>query len=437
MQSELGEEVVNTIKETFGDNHDFNETRPKEFRDAFSKAVNDCLAGQSQRRGFMFFIDDLDRINPENAIQILELLKNMFEVDNCIFVLAIDYDVIVKGLKAKFGNNSGNDDRAFRSFFDKIIQMPFSMPIGAYDTTAFLKDSLNNIGYLSTSRLEKEITLFTPEGTKLKVLDIVDEMTRLSTGTNPRSIKRLLNTLSLIKIISNIGKTDQNEEMDEYDHLMNYGLVCLQIAYPQIYDRITQEPYFPDWDENTARQFRLKPLPKEKLELLDKQEGFNEPWEQVVYQICQTSTYLMASALNISELLNLIKSLYEEEILAGKINTMLGMTSVTSVTQSENQKLQKSGAKMLRNRNDLITGWNFKNTHSEKVRILTLPKNSRRENLRLISGWISVSDSEPAILPFLKLSNVTNWMWNCTSMTEKLCSLNFLNIRRKLKPGPT
>ena len=40
-----GEEVVSTIKETFGDNHDFNETRPKEFRDAFSKAVNDCLAG--------------------------------------------------------------------------------------------------------------------------------------------------------------------------------------------------------------------------------------------------------------------------------------------------------------------------------------------------------------------------------------------------------
>lgn len=85
----------------------------------------------------MFFIDDLDRINPENAVQILELLKNMFEVNNCIFVLAIDYDVVVKGLKAKFGSNTGDDDRAFRSFFDKIIQMPFSMPVGAYDITAF------------------------------------------------------------------------------------------------------------------------------------------------------------------------------------------------------------------------------------------------------------------------------------------------------------
>ena len=223
----------------------------------------------------MFFIDDLDRINPENAVQILELLKNMFEVDNCIFVLAIDYDVVVKGLKAKFGNNTGDDDRAFRSFFDKIIQMPFSMPIGAYDTTAFLKDSLNSIGYLSISKLEKEITLKQENGdVKQTVLDVVDEMTRLSTGTIPRSIKRLLNTLSLIKIISNIRKDENEEEMDEYDHLMNYGLVCLQIAYPDIYDRITQDPYYLDWNESTARQFRLKPLPK------DNNQVNNQPQQQ-------------------------------------------------------------------------------------------------------------------------------------------------------------
>ena len=30
---------------------------------------------EPQHRGFMFFIDDLDRINPESAVQILELLK--------------------------------------------------------------------------------------------------------------------------------------------------------------------------------------------------------------------------------------------------------------------------------------------------------------------------------------------------------------------------
>ena len=307
-----GEEIASAFQDVIGDN--LKETRPKDFRDAFEKAVKECIESQNSRRGFMFFIDDLDRINPENAVQILELLKNMFEVDNCIFVLAIDYDVVVKGLKAKFGNIFGIPNSFNFLYFGWFITKTKEFKIIEY----LLLYSLIN--------LESNF-----DNNSIFLLFI-------------RSIKRLLNTLSLIKIISNIRKDENEEEMDEYDHLMNYGLVCLQIAYPDIYDRITQDPYYLDWNESTARQFRLKPLPKDKLELLDKIEEFDEPWEQVVYQICQTSNYLMSSALNISKLLNIIRSLYDVEKFGAKINKMLGMTSVTSVTQSDNLKLQKSGA---------------------------------------------------------------------------------------------
>ena len=41
---------------------------------------------------------------------------------NCVFVLAIDYDVVVKGLESKFGKKTEENEREFRSFFDKIIQ---------------------------------------------------------------------------------------------------------------------------------------------------------------------------------------------------------------------------------------------------------------------------------------------------------------------------
>lgn len=44
-----------------------------------------------------------------------------------MFVLAIDYDVVIKGLKPKFGELTDANEREFRSFFDKIIQLPFSM----------------------------------------------------------------------------------------------------------------------------------------------------------------------------------------------------------------------------------------------------------------------------------------------------------------------
>lgn len=345
-----GEAVASTVTSALNDKP-FKEANPNEFRDSFAHTVATCLSSQPKdqtpRRGFMFFIDDLDRINPENAVQILELLKNMFEVDKCIFVLAIDYDVVVKGLRAKFGNNGSNDDRAFRSFFDKIIQMPFTMPVGAYDITSFLEDSLKNIGYFSDDELHREVTL-RQNGTEnsMAVIDVIDEMTLLSTGANPRSIKRLINTLSLIKIISSIqfeeSETETKEQlMNEYDYLMNYGLVCLQIAYPQIYDRIMQEPCFIDWDENTARLFRLQSLPADKKAVLENVAEFDEEWEQVVYRICQSSgTYMMASVMNISKLLNMIRALYDKNIFESKITQMLGMTSVTSVTQSDNKAVQ-------------------------------------------------------------------------------------------------
>ncbi|MBI78964.1 MAG: hypothetical protein CMQ51_00895, partial [Gammaproteobacteria bacterium] len=51
----------------------------------------------------VIYVDDLDRIEPKNAVAILELLKNIFSVPKCIFILAIDYQVVVKGLEHKFG----------------------------------------------------------------------------------------------------------------------------------------------------------------------------------------------------------------------------------------------------------------------------------------------------------------------------------------------
>ena len=49
-----------------------------------------------------YHVDDLDRIEPKDAVQILELLKNI-SVPGCVFIY-IDYQVVVKGLEHKFGN---------------------------------------------------------------------------------------------------------------------------------------------------------------------------------------------------------------------------------------------------------------------------------------------------------------------------------------------
>ena len=105
-----------------------------EAKKLISSLINDLINDSKNNFGkVVFFVDDLDRIPPGDAVEILEALKNIFDIPNCIFILAIDYDVVVKGLESKFGPKTEQNEREFRSFFDKIIQVPFSMPTGAYD----------------------------------------------------------------------------------------------------------------------------------------------------------------------------------------------------------------------------------------------------------------------------------------------------------------
>ena len=73
-----------------------------QLKDEIAKLIADALVKDKNKSGFIFYIDDLDRIDPPVAVEILELLKNIFDLEKCVFVLAIDYDVVIKGLKPKF-----------------------------------------------------------------------------------------------------------------------------------------------------------------------------------------------------------------------------------------------------------------------------------------------------------------------------------------------
>jgi len=184
----------------------------------------------------VFFVDDLDRIQPGDAVEVLEALKNIFDIPHCIFVLAIDYDVVVKGLEGKFGKKTEENEREFRSFFDKIIQIPFSMPVGAYTMDSFVVDKLRKFG----------IKIDEDEGRDYA------KVIRYTIGSNPRSLKRYLNSFALINEVRAAGEDDFNpaEESDE-----NFALFCLlgiQISYPKVFRLLVQDISFTNWGSPIA-----------------------------------------------------------------------------------------------------------------------------------------------------------------------------------------
>ncbi|WP_341222145.1 KAP family P-loop NTPase fold protein [Polaribacter atrinae] len=294
-----------------------------EVRTELEKIIEECIE-KDNKQGFIFFIDDLDRIDPPVAVQLLELLKNIFTLKNCVFVLAIDYDVVIKGLEPKFGKLSELNEREFRSFFDKIIQVPFSMPVSRYKTDEFLKESLLSIDYIDekTAKNEDLIIKFS-------------EISNLSVGKNPRALKRLMNSLSLISCINSTKETsEENEQLNnELELLVNFALVSIQIAYPPVYRLLSLHSGFNNWNESVAIQMNLKSLDQHSIDKLNQSEEFDEDWEKVLFRLCENDHYLKKRALNISRLLNSLKiSILENgEDIENLIGSVISLSSVTNL----------------------------------------------------------------------------------------------------------
>ena len=314
----------------------------KELELVIEAMANDRKANSYEK--VVIYVDDLDRIEPKNAVAILELLKNIFSVKRCVFILAIDFQVVVKGLESKFGPQTPENEWEFRAFFDKIIQLPFMMPMGRYNIGKYVNGLLMDIGFIEGQEID--------EGA-------LSEIINLTIGGNPRSIKRLINSISLISLFSQevqqqdakqSGDSD-TEDLDIDTKLLHFALVCLQIAYPSIYSTLVSEPNFPAWDDNFAAEQTGRSeerasdnvnLPMEQRKALfeerfaaAKQTGeFDEAWEKALFRLCYTSPRLRIRATDISKFFNFIRLRFfgdQDSDLEEKIVKALGRTSVTSV----------------------------------------------------------------------------------------------------------
>lgn len=207
----------------------------RELRESLQHAVKTTIDDPAKQFSrVLFVIDDLDRVEPSVAVEILDVIKNVVEVPGCVFVLAIDFDVVVKGLHAKFGERSANE-REFRQYFDKIIQVPFTMPHGS--DRRLIEELLKRIGREGSLKHAERLS------------GVIDQLTD---GT-PRSIKRIINTTSLLMQFSDGGTANSNEwsEHSSALHAIRFVLVCIQINFPKVYEKLLRDPCFWEWRLDT------------------------------------------------------------------------------------------------------------------------------------------------------------------------------------------
>lgn len=204
----------------------------------FENVLNARLKSEKDKNRMIIFIDDLDRIEPKRAVELMEILKILLEVDKCVFVLAIDYDVVVRGIKAKYGADM--DEKKARSFFDKIIQVPFSLPVGSYNIELYVSKLLLNMkdeNKVNGLLMERENDSANKGDSELVAKEEVIELIRHSVGCNPRAIKRLINSFSLLFLIREAqNKEEKSKEIECEEEIVLFASLCLQLSYGRIYD---------------------------------------------------------------------------------------------------------------------------------------------------------------------------------------------------------
>ena len=327
----LGDAGVNAVDNIFSE----NSNSIKELRDQLKTLVSEIKSLETNRYGkVVIYVDDLDRIDPKDAVNILELLKNIFNIKDCVFVLAIDYQVVVKGLVGKFGKPTPENEWEFRAFFDKIIQLPFTMPMGNYDIANYVLGLLGEIDfYAGKDELEPEL---------------INQFVTKSIGGNPRSIKRLINSLALIKILNDKDAEGDSDGIlrDKDTAMVMFAMVCLQIAHPEIYQLFADNPNFREWDEDLAyRETQAKEEEDENWEKNFAQasdtDNFDSDWEKCLFRVCYINPRRRSKATDISQFISLFDEEFDKKTdVIELIETALGQTAVTSVSSKENPNIR-------------------------------------------------------------------------------------------------
>ena len=196
------------------------------FKAEFERMVS--LWSQSgEGRRVVIFVDDLDRIRPVRALELLEAIKNFIDVRACVFVIALDYEVVQRGMLEKLGHEL--QKTCGKAFYDKMIQLPFIVPTASYKLDDYIVDLMQKAGL----PCENE------DGYDAQSRQFFFDITRFTVGRNPRSIKRVIN---YTKLLERIHHHNAGRETTDHECKILFALVSMQIAWPELFQHLIRDP---------------------------------------------------------------------------------------------------------------------------------------------------------------------------------------------------
>lgn len=147
--------------------------------DDFTAEFQGVLEVVYRKNPLVVIIDDLDRCLPEQTLQIIETVKLVLDEPGCVFLLAVDREVIEHAIRVKYKDLPSVAELG-ETFFEKIVQLPYSLPPPA------------------EGRVESYIRSISSDPQVLECLPIL----RGTAPYNPRRIKRSVQAFTMLRELS-------------------------------------------------------------------------------------------------------------------------------------------------------------------------------------------------------------------------------------------
>ena len=172
---------------------------------------------KSLNKPILVFVDDLDRLPPDEVFQMIRAVKAVSEFPRTVFILAFERQYVIEAL-------SSHEINEPEKYLDKIIQVRLNLPkISIVDLHALAIEELNSLS-------DANLTQHFP-GDQNRLGKIYNLCIKPIIKT-PREIKRIFNRLYFIEKATRgeVAFTDL------------FGLETLAIKAPSVYEHIISNP---------------------------------------------------------------------------------------------------------------------------------------------------------------------------------------------------
>ena len=206
----------------------FEEYSQINYRDKIAD-VPKCL----DNKRLIIFIDDLDRCDASNILDVLEIIKNVLAIENVIFFITVDIKQIERAWELRYGQGVQNIES--KEYIEKLFPIIFTLPA---KSGADIEEYVNGLLPLESTTEPDLHRRYEPS-----LLDLRAHLVQ-SLENNPRKIKRILNTIYFIIQNSDDHSFEHSDLPRQFARYFAFIItwVCIAINHREIAEIIKIDP---------------------------------------------------------------------------------------------------------------------------------------------------------------------------------------------------